>query len=68
MHVSLEVFENRLISEQTEDDIDETYQMGDFLSRRCFCSAQGLTQDEACTERSEPFRPIRLCAACHKNM
>ena len=41
----------------------ETYQMGDIVSRRCFSSAQGLIKDETCTERSGPFRPVRLCAA-----
>ncbi len=49
--------------ETTEGKSNETYQMGDILSRRCFCSAQGLIRDEACTERPEPFRPIRLCTA-----
>ena len=41
----------------------DTYQVGDIVSRRCFCSAQGLIKDETCTERSGSFRPVRLCTA-----
>lgn len=48
-----------------EEEINETYQMGDIARRRCFRSAQGLTQDEACTERSEPF--VRSGFALHEN-
>ena len=43
----------------------ETYQMGDIVSRRCFCSAQGLIRDETCTERSEHF--VRSGFALHEN-
>ena len=42
---------------------NDTYKTGDIVSRRCFRSAQGLIRDEACTERPEPFCPIRLCTA-----
>jgi hypothetical protein len=32
------------------------------ISRRCFCSAQGLIKDGTFTERSGSLRPVRLCA------
>ena len=47
-----------------QEGLYETYQMGNIVRRRCCSSAQGLTQDETCTERPEPFRPNRLCTAC----